>query len=150
MVCVQLSAEDVYSAVCEYAIVRQCDPTPAGLVTAFPLCSQTSWGVANATAARYGLEPLQCGAVFQTSDDGQCELGLRLIANRHGLRFTSRLTTRDGRGARTIEGAVVSRVIGDVATFTFWYVSVFSTSFAHCPRISFDCFVEFFSCLLFF
>lgn len=93
-------------------------------MTPFPPCSQTTWGVRE-TAARYGLEPMQRGAIFRTTDGGHSELRLGMRGDRE-LRFTTKLTAyggKDARFARTIDGAVMSRVVGDVATFSFRFVS---------------------------
>jgi len=93
-------------------------------MTPFPPCSQTTWGVRE-TASRYGLEPLQRGAVFQTTDGGLVELRLQTSDDRQ-LRFTTKLTAyggEDGRVARTVDGALIHRVVGDVATFSFRFIS---------------------------
>ena len=90
----------------------------------FPPCSQTTWGVRE-TAARYGLEPLQRGAVLQTTDGGYAELQMKMSGDRE-LRFSSKLTAfggKDGRVAKTVDGVVIHRVVGDVATFSFRFVS---------------------------
>ena len=120
-VCFQSTQDGVYGAVCEYAIVCQSDP---GVTKPFPACSQTTWGVRE-TAVRYGLEPLQSGAVFQTTDGGRAELRLRTSGDYQLLRFTSKLTAYDGkegRVSRTVDGAVIHRVVGDVAIFSFRFV----------------------------
>jgi len=127
----QSTQDGVYGAVCEYAIICQSEP---GVTMPFPPCSQTTWGVRD-TAARYGLEPLQRGAVFQTTDGGQAEVRLRTSGDRR-LRFSTKLKAyggKDGCVRRTIEGAVIHRIIGDIAVFSFWFVSTQSISF---PLIS--------------
>jgi len=124
----QSTQDGVYEAVCEYAVVCQtynCRTTP------FPPCSQTTWGV-RAAAVWYGLEPLQRGAVFQTTDGGHCELQLLRTWVDRELRCSTKLTAyggKDGRVERTIDGAIIHRVVGDVASFSFRFI------FAHNLRL---------------
>jgi len=69
---------------------------------------------------------MQRGAVFQTTDGGQAELQLRTSGDRQ-LRFSSRVSKyggNEGPVARTVDGAVVHMIIGNVATFSFTFVSI--------------------------
>jgi len=111
----QSTDDGVYGSVCEYAVACELDP---GHVLPFPPCSQTTWGVLGA-AVRYGLEPLQRGAVLRTADGGCAELQLRMNGNRD-LRFSTKLRSngwKHGRSERTVDAAAVNRIVGDVATF---------------------------------
>ena len=110
---------------CEYAVILE--SRPSDHVMPFPACPQTTWGVQEATAARYGVEPVQrCGAVLRTSDAGRAELRLRMRGDGR-LRFHSDVITyrgTDGRTAMSVDAAVVHRVVGDVATFSFTLVQL--------------------------
>ena len=124
----------VYGSVCEYAVV--CQPDPAGddmCGPPFPPRSQPTWGVRPEAAAQYGLEPIRGddagGAVIRTTDGGNAELRLRTIGDDgRRLRFGTRVRGygggggRRGRLARTIDGAVQHKVVGDVAAFSFTFV----------------------------
>ena len=108
---------------CEYAVILESQPSDH--VMPFPACPQTTWGVQEATAARYGVEPVQRGAVLRTSDAGRAELRLRMSGDGR-LRFHSDVMTYSGtdrRAAMSVDAAVVHTVVGDVATFSFTLVS---------------------------
>ena len=68
------------------------------------------------------MEPEQRGAIFRTTDDGKAEFRLRMSGDGE-LRFSSELircSREDGRHtARSVDGAVIHRVVADVAIFSF-------------------------------
>jgi len=110
----QPTPSGVYAAVCEYAIVCQsnrCRRTP------FPPCSQTTWGILTTAGGRYGLEPLQRGAVVRTAGGGHAELRLRLGADAE-LRFSTKLRSTSQKDEGTLDAAVINRVVGEVAIFS--------------------------------
>lgn len=106
---VQTTKEGVYGGVCEYEIA--CDVAPHYPLP-FPPCVHTSWGPGD-SAARYGLTPLQKGAIFSTVN-GLAEVRFAMPKE---LRFTAKLKS-NAYDEKELQGYVLHRLVGDVAVFT--------------------------------
>lgn len=108
------SKEGVYGGVCEYELV--CDSSPPRPLP-FPPCVHTTWGPGD-SAVKYGLTPLQNGAIFCTVG-GLAEVRFRMPKE---LRFTAKLKSND-RDEKALAGFIMNRVVGNTAVFTVRYVN---------------------------
>jgi len=83
----------------------------------------TTWGPGD-SAAKYGLTPLQKGAIFCTVS-GLAEVRFKMPKE---LRFTAKLKSND-RDEKALAGFIMNRVVGDTAVFTIRfavdYISLF-------------------------
>jgi len=102
--------EGVYGGVCEYELI--CETTPPRPLP-FPPCVHTSWGPGD-SAAKYGLVPLQSGAIFCTVN-GLAEVRFQMPKE---LRFTAKVKSND-RDEKALSGYIMNRVVGDKSVFTF-------------------------------
>ena len=102
--------EGVYGGVCEYELI--CETTPPRPLP-FPPCVHTSWGPGD-SAAKYGLVPLQKGAIFCTVN-GLAEVRFQMPKE---LRFTAKVKSND-RDEKALAGYIMNRVVGNSAVFTF-------------------------------
>lgn len=106
----QQTKEGVYGGVCEYELI--CETTPPRPLP-FPPCVHTSWGPGD-SAAKYGLVPLQKGAIFCTVN-GLAEVRFQMPKE---LRFTAKVKSND-RDEKALAGYIMNRVVGNSAVFTF-------------------------------
>jgi hypothetical protein len=105
----QQTKEGVYGGVCEYELICSVSPPRA---LPFPPCVHTTWGPGD-SVAKYGLTPLQKGAIFCTVG-GLAEVRFRMPKE---LRFTAKLKSNE-KDEKQLAGFIMNRVVGDTAVFT--------------------------------